>query len=131
MHVSFTVPELTKVRELKYLDILEYHVVGRLDLFELEDIMTGWCKNDSGVKRCPLSPLLFNIYVRELGMNVARCKHGLRYLMADRDGLMVEKSQAGFLYADDVCLIASNEQDLQRIFDSISGCISEYGMKVG
>ena len=37
--------------------------------------------------------------------------------MVNRDGLIVEKSQAGFLYADDVCLIASNEQDLQRIFD--------------
>ena len=24
----------------------------------------------------------------------------------------------------------SNEQDMQRICDSISGCISEYGMKV-
>ena len=33
------------------------------------------------------------------------------------------------LYADDVYLIASNEQDLQMIFDNISGCISEYGMK--
>ena len=31
---------------------------------------------------------------------------------------------------DDVWLIASNEQDLQMIFDNISGCISEYGMKV-
>ena len=91
--------------------------------------MTGWCKSDSGLRQgCPLTPLLFNIYVRELGMNVAQCKHGFKYLMVDRDGLIVEKSQAGFLY--DVCLIASNEQDLQRIFDSISGCISEYGMKV-
>ena len=50
--------------------------------------------------------------------------------MVDKDGLIVEKSQAGFLYADDVCLLASNEQDLQRIVDSISGCISEYGMKL-
>ena len=50
--------------------------------------------------------------------------------MVDRNGLIVKKSQAGFLYADDVCLIASNEQDMQRIFDSISGYISEYGMKV-
>ena len=63
-------------------------------------------------------------------MNVARCKHGFKYLMVDRDGLLVEKSQTGFLYADDVCLIASNEQDMHRIFDSISGCIIEYGMKV-
>ena len=50
--------------------------------------------------------------------------------MVDRDGLIVEKSQAGFLYADDVCLITSNELGMQRLFDSISGCISEYGMKV-
>ena len=49
--------------------------------------------------------------------------------MVDRDIFIVEKSHAGFLYADDVCLIASNnEQDLQRIVDSIIGFISEYGM---
>ena len=54
----------------------------------------------------------------------------MEIMIVDRDGLIVEKSQAGFLYADDVCLIASNEQYLQRIFDSICGCISEYGMKV-
>ena len=40
-----------------------------------------------------------------------------------------EKSQAGFLYADDVCLMASNEQHLQTIF-VISGYIKEYGMKI-
>ena len=26
--------------------------------------------------------------------------------------------------------MASNEQDMQTIFDSISGCIKEYGMKI-
>ena len=46
---------------------------------------------------------------------MAQCKHGFKYLMVDRDGLVVEKSQSGFLYAVDVCLIASNEQDLQMI----------------
>ena len=77
---------------------------------------TGWCKSDSGVRQgCLLSPLLFNIYVRKLDMKVAQCEHGLKYLMVDRDGITVEKSQAGFLYADDVCLIASNEHDLQRM----------------
>ena len=33
--------------------------------------MTGWCESDSGVRQgCPQSPLLFNIYVRELGAKV-------------------------------------------------------------
>ena len=40
------------------------------------------------------------------------------------------KGQTGFLYADDVCLMTSNEQDMQPIFDSISGCIKENGMKI-
>ena len=93
--------------------------------------MTGWCKSDSGVRQgCPLSPLLFNIYVRQLGMNVAHCKHGFRYLMVKKDEVNVGESQAGFLYADDVYPIASNEEEKQKKFDSISGCISEYSKKV-
>ena len=115
----------------KLVDVIERIYDGGMVKFEMEGIRTGWCKSDSGVRQgCPLSPLLFNIYVRELGMKVAQCKHGFKYLIVDRDGMTVEKSQAGFLYADDVCVIASNEQDLQMIFDSISGCIREYGMKV-
>ena len=40
--------------------------------------MTGWCKSDSGARPgCPPSPLLFNIYVRELGMKVAQCRQVL------------------------------------------------------
>ena len=115
----------------KLVDVIKRIYDGGMVKFEMEGIRTGWCKSYSGVRQgCPLSPLLFNIYVRELGMKVAQCKHGFKHLMVDRDGMTVEKSQAGFLYADDVCLIVSNEQDLQRIFDSISGCIREYGMKV-
>ena len=34
----------------------------------------------------------------------------------NKDGVFEKKSQAGFLYADDVCLMASNEQYLQTIF---------------
>ena len=63
-------------------------------------------------------------------MKVAYYKQGFNYLMVNKDGVIEEKSQAGFLYADDVCLMASNAQDLQTIFDNISGCIEEYGMKI-
>ena len=76
-----------------------------------------------------MSPLLFNMYVRELGMKVLQCKQGFKYLMVNKDGVIEEKSQFGFLYADDVCLMASNEQHWQTIFDIISGCIEQYDKK--
>ena len=47
-------------------------------------------------------------------------------MVVNKDGLIEKKGQAGFLYTNDVCLMPSNEQDLQIIFNNIS----EYGMKV-
>ena len=48
----------------KLVDVIKRIYDGGMVKFELEGIMTGWCKSDSGVKQAyPLSPLLFNIYV--------------------------------------------------------------------
>ena len=78
-------------------DVIERIYDGGMVKFEMEGIRTGWCKSDYGVRQgCFLSPLLFNIYVRDLGMKVAQCKHGFKYLMVDRDGMIVEESQAVF-----------------------------------
>ena len=71
----------------KLVDVIDRIYDEGMVKFELDGIVTGWCKGDSGVRQgCPLPPLLFNIYVRELGINVARCKHGFKYCMVDRDG---------------------------------------------
>ena len=49
---------------------------GSMVKFELEKVTTGWCKSDSGVRQgYPLSSLLFNIYVRELGNVISNCVH--------------------------------------------------------
>ena len=60
----------------------------------MKNIMTGWCKYKSGVRQeFPMSPLPFNLYVRELGMEVAQCKQGFKYFMVTKDGVIEEKSQ--------------------------------------
>ena len=107
-------------------DVIERIYNGSMIKFEVGSVMTGWCKSESGVRQgCFLSPLLFNIYMRELGIKVSACKQGCKYLVVKKDGVIEKKSQAGFLYADVVCLMESNEQDLQMILDSIRGCISD------
>ena len=39
----------------------------------MDNFMTWWCKSETGV-----SPILFNIYVRELGIKVAQRREGFK-----------------------------------------------------
>ena len=47
-----------------------------------------------------------------------------------KDGVMEWKSQAGLLYADDVCLMANSEEDIKVIMEKVNECVVEYGLKV-
>ena len=49
-------------------------------------------------------------------MKVAQYRQGFMYLMVNKGGEIEEKSQSGFLYADDVRRMTSNEQDMQTFF---------------
>ena len=48
----------------------------------------------------PWSPLLFNIYLRELGKVISNCVDGVKYAVVAKERVMEWKSQAGLLYAD-------------------------------
>ena len=73
----------------KLVRLIERLYDGSLVKFEMEEVTTGWYKSDSGVwQGCPLSPLLFNIYVRELGNVISNCVHGVKYVVVGKDGVM-------------------------------------------
>ena len=115
----------------KLVRLIERFYDGSLMKFELEEVTTRWCKSDSGVRQgCPLSPLLFNIYVRELGNVISNCAHGVKYAVVGMDGVKEWKTQAGLLYADDVCLMANSEKHLKAIMEKVNECVVEYGLKV-
>ena len=40
------------------------------------------------------------------------------------------EEQAGILYSDDVCLMASREEDMKVIMEKVNECVVEYGLKV-
>ena len=46
------------------------------------------------------------------------------------DGSMEWKSQAGFLYAYDMCLMTSSEEEMKTIKEQVDNCVIEYGQKV-
>ena len=50
--------------------------------------------------------------------------------MYTRTGIIEWKSQAGLLYADDVCLMTSSEEDIKVIMKKGNECVVEYGLKV-
>ena len=56
--------------------------------------------------------------------------HGVNYTVVGKDGVMECKSQAGPLYTDDVCLMASSEKDMKVILEKVNACEVEYGLRV-
>ena len=99
--------------------------------FDLENVKTEWCKSDSVVRQgCPLALLLFNMYVRKLGKVISNCVHRVKYAVVGKDGVMEWKSQAGYLYADDVCLMASSEENMNVIMEKVNASVVEYDLKV-
>ena len=50
--------------------------------------------------------------------------------MVGKDGVMEWKSQAGRLYAYDVCLMANSEEVIKVIMEKVNECVVEYGLMV-
>ena len=71
---------------------------------------------------CPLSPLLFNIYVDEL---MRRAMEGCQ------DGVLIGGRLVNAVrFADDQAMVADTKTGLQRIMDTLTVTAEEFGMKI-
>jgi hypothetical protein len=67
--------------------------------------MTEWFNVNSGLKQgCVLSPVLFNIFINSLVTDIKALDIGID-IESEKNCIL--------LYADDIVLIAENENDLQ------------------
>ena len=77
------------------------------------DISTDWFKVATGLRQgCILSPLCFNAYINDMAVEIqSKCR-----------GVKVGNERVSILmYADDVALMAENEQDLQHMLNILNG----------
>ena len=109
-------------------DWRERRLIGNLYMgqsvrIRVEGDMTEPGKIGRGVRQgCPLSPLLFNIYIEELIREaLGNLKEGVKV-----GGILVPALR----FADDQAMLANKERDLQKIMDKLALVSEEYGMKI-
>jgi hypothetical protein len=76
---------------------------------QINGFKTGWFNVNSGLRQgCVLSPLLFNVFINDLANTMKSLNKGIT---VDNEKLCI------FMYADDIVLLADNENDLQCMLD--------------
>ena len=121
----------------KYLiEILEKIGVDERDIKLIQDLyskqkavirwgeeLTAECNTEKGVRQgCPLSPLLFNIYIQQSINELEE--------MCD-DGIIVNGNRVRSVrFADDQAMVANSERGLQRMMTKLNEVTQRLGMKI-
>lgn len=97
----------------KLLDAIKSLYYNVLCSVKLNGFTTDWFSVNCGLKQgCSLSPILFNLYVNDLALQIDALGKGIN---VDQERISI------LLYADDVVLIAQSEADLQVMLDVLGG----------
>ena len=83
---------------------------------------TNWIDMQVGVKQgCPLSPLLFAIFMSELGDRLMTMKKGI-----DLAGIIIP----ALFFADDLVLMARKEEDLSSLLEELAQFTKEWKLEI-
>ena len=132
-----------KVNRNKLFDVLRRYGIGERFVEVIEKVYTGsevkfvwnkieteWVETRSGVRQgCPLSPLLFNIYIREVGTKIETSGLGVKFpIISENEAIEQWMQLAGLMYADDIVLIAESGEEIQELFCILDEVAKEYGL---
>jgi hypothetical protein len=81
-------------------------------IIQLGEITTEKVKMQEGLKQgCSMSPILFALYVAELGDRLIRSNHGAK---------IGQEIIPALFFADDMVILAESQEELQRLLDIVS-----------
>ena len=83
---------------------------------------TNWFQVNSGLRQgCSLSPLLFNLFINDLALRIKSLGRGI---CIDDENISI------LMYADDIVLIAKNEENLQHMLNELHNWCSVNSMTI-
>ncbi|KAG0414752.1 hypothetical protein HPB47_008081 [Ixodes persulcatus] len=99
-------------------------------LVEWHGMRSGMVPIGRGLRQgCPLSPLLFMLFLSKMEAGLEGCGHGfgVSFML---DGRKVSQTLPGLLYADDIVLTASSRPGLQKLLDTCTRHGDRLGLRL-